>query len=167
MVTLYTAGEQVWNAFVGAALGEVGMPDNGFKASESNTYAYFGGWMIGAVLPGLDIATGIRDLVSSLGKGKLLGAAIEAVGLVPVLGEFEAVGDLVSISSKWLRAFSDKAADAFSPLSDMLLKHLPAGARDRIAGVFPGTAKSGDDSGRLVADGGRSIDETKGAVGDG
>jgi hypothetical protein len=144
--TIWNAGEEVWNFFVGAALGAIGMPSGGFTAKESNSPAYLMGWMVGTIVPGLEMATGVRDLITNAVNGKAIGAIIELIGLVPGLGAAENAADIYKTPIKWAKAFPRSTDEAFQMLKGAFLQNIPAIAREKILKAF---GKS-DETGALV-----------------
>lgn len=122
---LKSLSESAWNTLIGFFLGEVGMPGRSFKAQESNSMFYLGGSMLSVFNPITDSVAGIRDLAANLVKRDALGAAIEALGLIPGGSVADDLTDLKKITETWVTNFPKKAGETLQPLTDMILKHLP------------------------------------------
>jgi hypothetical protein len=133
---IWNAGKAVWNFFVGTALGGFGMPGGWFTAKEAKSPSYLIGWMAGTIMPGLDVATGVRDLVANLISGNTIGAVIEAIGLLPGLGALENVQDIYKVPVKWAKSFPTSADEAFQMIKGALLKNLPGLVREKIVKTF-------------------------------
>ncbi|WP_435180070.1 hypothetical protein [Halorussus sp. AFM4] len=112
----------------GATLGEWGFPND----KRADSPYYMAGWMTASVAPGVDVATGVRDLVAAVKEGKSFDAALEAVGLIPVLGKVGDAGKVVDVAKTYVKAFPSKAADAQRVVSDVVLRHSPDGYNARI-----------------------------------
>lgn len=133
---IWSAGETVWNFFVGGALGGFGMPSGWFTAKESKYPSYLIGWMAGTIIPGLDVVTGFRDLVANLINGNTIGAVIEAIGLLPGLGALENVQDLYKVPMKWAKSSPNSMDEAFQMIRGVLLQNLPELAQEKIVKTF-------------------------------
>jgi hypothetical protein len=139
---LYSLGETAWNTLFGFAFGEIGMPGGPFTAREAHSVFYLGGSMLSVLNPIVDTLAGFRDFVAYLVKGDAIGAAIEALGLFPVGDLAGDLGDLKSITQKWVKYNPGTAKRMLQPMYDMFLKHIPnKGVRQAIVDLFPGSAK--------------------------
>ncbi|RRJ30728.1 DUF1102 domain-containing protein [Halocatena pleomorpha] len=148
--TIYQAGEQAWNFFLGVALGDLAMPSSKFPMDQAETLSYLGGWITGTIVPGLDVATGVRDFVSAAMKGDPAGMIIEAVGLVPGLGALENAKDLYRTPIKWAKAFPTAADEAFKLVSGPFLKNAPTEAKHLVLSAF---GKGSDEAGTAAKNG--------------
>lgn len=126
------------------------MPDSKFPMDQAETLSYLGGWITRTIVPGLDVATGVRDFVSAAMKGDAVGMIIEAVGLIPGLGALENAKDLYRIPIKWAKAFPTSADEAFQLVSGPLLKNGPAEAKHMVLSAF---GKSSDEAGTAAKNG--------------
>ncbi len=147
---LKSLGEEAWNTLIGFFLGEIGMPD-GFTARESNSAFYLGGSMLSVLNPIADTLAGIRDFTVNLLKGDLIGAAIEAVGLLPPGKVVENLSDLRSITKTWIKYNPGQAEKMLQPIYDTFLTHFPKDPRQQIVDLFPGSVKRGDTAGSATS----------------
>lgn len=136
--TLENVGRAVKALGLGFTLGNLGMPGGWMSVKESSSPFYLIGQLLNAIAPwGLDMVFDLRDLVANAASGKLMswGSLLNAVGLLPVLGSFEDVSDLVKITKKWKNAFPSSADDVVKFLSNAIIKHLPGGLGAKLLDV--------------------------------
>ncbi len=105
-------------AAAGLVFGGAGMPGGAFTAKESNSPYYFLSWMGSTIIPIVDIFTGLRDLADNAAQGKLIGAGLEVVGLIPAIGKGADVYKTLKIADTWVGKYASKAGDALRVLRD-------------------------------------------------
>ncbi|WP_330631491.1 hypothetical protein [Halocatena halophila] len=105
-------------AAAGLVFGGAGMPGGAFTAKESNSPYYFLSWMGSTIIPIVDIFTGLRDLADNASQGKLIGAGLEVVGLIPAIGKGADVYKSLKIADTWVGKYASKAGDALRVLRD-------------------------------------------------
>ncbi|HYI20263.1 MAG TPA: VWA domain-containing protein, partial [Solirubrobacteraceae bacterium] len=67
-------------------------------------------WLSGNIIGGVFVVTDIRDLIGNAFRLDFVGAGINAVALIPVVGD---VGSAIAKSVKFIRRVSSKAGEAF------------------------------------------------------
>lgn len=113
---------------LGFATGNFGMPGGWFTAKESSSPLYLLGQLLNAAAPwGMDMVFDLRDIVANVISGEVFSweNALNAVGLLPVLGSVDDASDMRKIVSNWIDAFPSKADEARSFISHAFIKHLP------------------------------------------
>lgn len=73
----------------------------------------------------MDIVADLRDLSQNLASGDSMEAALDAAGLIPLLGKAGDGAKVVKIILKYLKKFPAKAAELSKVMTRVVLKHAP------------------------------------------
>lgn len=84
----------------------------------------------------LNVIADIRDFIQNAANGNILGAALNALGFVPVLGALDGASDLLKTANKWATAFPSKTDVVVSVLRDTFIKHLPSSLGTKLLASF-------------------------------
>jgi hypothetical protein len=133
----------------GAVLGETGASGGAFKSDAAESPYYLAGWITGSVVPVVDIVADSRDFAQNLANGKETDAALDASGLIPIIGKVGDGAKVADVAKDWAKNFPSKTKAASRVGSRIILKHAP----DSINKKFFKALGYGNEHTQLINDG--------------